>query len=93
MEISIAVLFILYVILNVFVSSKINSAFYLKDERRRLHKMLIWFTPFVGPYLIKSFWLKKDNALKTITKKDRKVKMSHHSSDSGSVAPTDDGGA
>jgi len=93
MEITIGVLFIVYLILNVYVSKKINNAFYLKEERKRLHKVLIWLIPFIGPYAIKSFWSSKQNeGLKVITKKDRKIKVSYHGSGSSSVVPTADGG-
>ncbi len=46
----------IYIILNLFFGRRINSALYLKEERREFHKKLIWFLPFIGPLIIKSFW-------------------------------------
>lgn len=50
-----------YVGINLRVTKKINNANYLKENRRKLHKKIIWILPFLGPLLIKSFWQKKKN--------------------------------
>ena len=74
-----------YIILNIYVTKKINKAFYLKEERRKLHKKLIWIIPFLGPWVINSFWkVKKDKELEVMTKDKRKIdKSSYHESGEG----------
>lgn len=70
MEIIILISFSLYVILNIVITQKINQAYYVKEERRTLHKKLIWILPFIGPLLIKSHW-KKSKELEVMTKDKR----------------------
>lgn len=64
----------LYISLNIYVQKKIDNGSYLKEERKELHKILIWLVPFLGPLMIKHFW---DSRCKintdVITKKDRKT--------------------
>ena len=55
---------IVYVLLNLFVTIRINKANYLNEERRRIHKRFIWLIPFVGPLLIKGFWTKANQNLR-----------------------------
>jgi hypothetical protein len=54
------------VLFNLFVTRRINSAFYLEERRRRFHKNFIWLAPFVGPIIIKGFW-RKTHAVKFVT--------------------------
>jgi hypothetical protein len=66
-----------YILLNVFVTKRINKSYYLSEEMRSLHKKFIWFLPFLGPILIKNFWRKpKTNNIQTNTKtqRDKKAK-------------------
>ncbi len=63
-----------YVLLNIFVTIRINKSDYLNEERRRLHKRLIWLIPFLGPLLIIGFWTKVKPKLETMTKDEREKK-------------------
>ena len=75
MKIILAISIVAYLILNVYVFEKINTAFYLSEERRKLHKIVIWILPFLGPLMLRSFWRNRENdRLKVILKKDRKIK-------------------
>lgn len=63
---------LMYISLNVFVTKRINKSYYLSEEMRSLHKIFIWFVPFLGPLLIKNFWRKpKTNSIQTNTKTQR----------------------
>lgn len=80
----IAFILVVYISLNTYVTIKINKANYLKEERRRLHKKLIWIVPFLGPLAIRSFWSEGKVEIKAVTKKDRKIdKGSFHESNKG----------
>jgi hypothetical protein len=66
---------IVYIVLNLYVTKKINKASYLNEERRALHKNLIWFIPFIGPLMINGFWRKdKKVEFETMTKDQREKK-------------------
>ncbi len=74
MEVFIVLLVIIYITINLRVMKKIDSAYYLKEERRKLHKKFIWMLPFLGPLLIKSFWQhKKNKGSDVMTKSKRKI--------------------
>lgn len=63
---------LIYILLNVFVTKRINKSYYLSEEMRSLHKKFIWFLPFLGPLLIKNFWRKpKTNYVQINTKTQR----------------------
>ncbi len=63
---------LIYILLNVFVTKRINKSYYLSEEMRSLHKKFIWFLPFLGPLLIKNFWRKpKTNNIQINTKTQR----------------------
>lgn len=55
-----------YIILNLYVTGRINKSYYLNEERRGLHKKLIWVIPFLGPLIIIGFW-RKTGKIKTDT--------------------------
>lgn len=55
---------ICFIVINLFVTKRINKSYYLNEEMRSLHKKFIWFLPFLGPLLIKSFWGKQKNERK-----------------------------
>jgi hypothetical protein len=61
-----------YIILNLYVTKRINKSFYLNEERRGIHKKLIWAIPFIGPLITIGFWT-KNNKVKgeTMTKELR----------------------
>jgi hypothetical protein len=62
----------IYVGFNLFVTQRISKAFYMDEERRKLHKKFIWLVPFVGPLLIAGFWRKaKKVKFDTMTKQQR----------------------
>ncbi len=64
--------FIIYFLINLFVTRRINKSYYIREEMKRFHKKFIWFLPFLGPLLIKNFWIKhKPNTNKAITKSQR----------------------
>lgn len=64
--------FLVYIILNVFVTKRINKTTYLNEDMRSLHKKFIWFLPFLGPIIIKNFWGKpKTVKILTNTKTQR----------------------
>ena len=85
MEYLAAAIAIVYILLNIYVTRKINKAYYLKEERRKLHKIFIWIIPFLGPLMIKSFWQEKKNeTMEVMTKDKRKIdKSSYYESGSG----------
>ena len=64
---------IVYIILNLYVTKRINRSYYLTDQRRAIHKILIWYLPFIGPLLTIGFW-RKERKVKfdTMTKDQRK---------------------
>jgi hypothetical protein len=65
----------IYILLNLYVTRRINKSYYLNGERRELHKKLIWIIPFIGPLLIRGFWkMEKNKKIKTITKEEREKK-------------------
>lgn len=64
----------LYISLNIYVSKRIKKARYLDEQRRKLHLRLIWFVPFLGPWIIKSFWKKPPDKLEIMFGEDRKRK-------------------
>lgn len=65
----------MYAGFNLFVTHRINTAYYVEEERRRLHKKFIWLVPFVGPLIILGFWRKRKKfKFDTITKPDRDKK-------------------
>jgi hypothetical protein len=69
--------FLVYIILNLFVTKRINKSTYLSEDMRSLHKKFIWFLPFLGPIIIKNFWgkPKKDNIqTNTKTQRDKNAK-------------------
>lgn len=71
--IAIVLVLTIYLALNIYVTYKINRANYLTEERRSLHKRLVWILPFLGPFLIKSFWSDEKPITKAMTKKDRET--------------------
>jgi|ETNmetMinimDraft_18_1059904.scaffolds.fasta_scaffold53859_2 hypothetical protein len=80
MEVYLTITAISYAILNIYVTMRINKAYYMKEERRKLHKKFIWIVPFLGPLIIKSFWMKKeDKELDVMTKDKRKLPKSRNS--------------
>ena len=60
-----------YLLLNIFVTIRINKSDYLNGERRGLHKRLIWLIPFLGPMLILRYWTKSKPKFETMTKQQR----------------------
>jgi hypothetical protein len=72
MVLTLSVIGTLYIVFNLYVTKKINKASYLSQERRGLHKKLIWIIPFVGPLLIIGFWRnEKEVKFETMTKDKR----------------------
>ncbi len=68
---------LIYILLNVFVTKRLNKSYYLSEEMRTLHKKFIWFLPFLGPLLIKNFWRKqksKNIQINTKTQRDKNAK-------------------
>lgn len=65
---------IAYILLNIFVMWRINTSFYLREERRKIHKLLIWFIPFIGPLLIFNYWTKSKSTFEVMTKEQREKK-------------------
>lgn len=59
-------------ILNLVIVKKIRSAYYLDEEKRSVHVLLVWLLPVLGIILTKSFWKKPSSDLKVMTKKSRK---------------------
>jgi len=55
-----------YIILNLYVTGRINKSYYSNEERRGLHKKLIWAIPFLGPLMLIGFW-RKIGKMKTDT--------------------------
>ena len=69
---SIILIFIIYLIINIYVLTRLNKSYYMDEKMRRLHKILIWFLPFIGPLIFRNFWRKeKLNKLPTNTKSNR----------------------
>ena len=72
---ALSIIGIVYIVFNLYVTKKINKASYSNEERRALHKNLIWFMPFIGPLMIIRFW-RKDRKVEfdTMTKAQREKK-------------------
>jgi hypothetical protein len=68
---------LVYFLFTYHIQLKIESANYLDEDRRRLHKRLIWVIPFIGPQLIRSYWQKskKQKSLEVKTKGSRKSEV------------------
>lgn len=63
----------IYILLNLYVTKRINKAYYVQEERRKFHKKFIWFVPLLGPFLIRGFWQAgKNKPIETVTKEERK---------------------
>ncbi|MCK5845815.1 MAG: hypothetical protein KAG84_00130 [Bacteroidales bacterium] len=72
------IVFIVYIILTSYIYIRINKAIYLSEERRTIHKIFIWLLPFIGPFIIRGFWIKKSRQnLETMTKNKRKLDKSN----------------
>lgn len=72
--ISIVVLVSLYIGLNLYVVKRINKANYINSKQRNLHRKFIWFLPFIGPFMIRTYWKKHEyKPVKSRTKVDRKL--------------------
>jgi len=84
-----------YITLNIYVSSKIKTAYYLNEGRRNIHRQLIWILPFIGPWALKSFWLEKQNkGLNVLTKSKRgNLSKKRHFSYKGSNSASSASGA
>ncbi len=68
---------LIYIVLNIYVSKRIDKSLYIDDSRRRLHKKFIWLIPFIGPLMIRGFWKKSGvEPMKVITKANRKLDKS-----------------
>jgi hypothetical protein len=82
--IALSIIAIGYIVFNLYVTKRINKSFYLNEERKALHKNLIWIIPFVGPLMIVSFWRKnKKVTFETMTKDQRKKKGDFYESGIG----------
>ena len=67
---------IVYILFNVWVTKMIERARYYKEERKALHRRVIWIVPFLGPLLLRSFWKdRRKNKLEIITKEKRKIQQ------------------
>lgn len=54
-----SIVFILYVLSNVFISKRLKNSYYPNKAMQSLHlKLLIWLLPFIGPLMLYSFWKK-----------------------------------
>lgn len=74
MKIFLALIGFAYIIINIYVTIKINKALYLRKEMKKSHKIFIWIFPFFGPLIIKSYWRKqKDKKLEINTKDKRNI--------------------
>jgi hypothetical protein len=60
-----------YVLFTLYVSKRISKARYMNEERRSMHKKLIWILPFIGPVLISGFWTKRKKRMGVQTKERR----------------------
>jgi hypothetical protein len=72
-----------YIILNLFVTGRINKSYYLNEERRGLHKKLIWVIPFLGPLMIIGFWRKTRKMKVDIMTKEQREKKNGDFYESG----------
>lgn len=72
-------LVILYIVLNMFVTRRINKSYYISEAMRSLHKKFIWLFPFLGPLIIVNFWKKpKRPIIQTNTKAQRDKNSSYN---------------
>jgi hypothetical protein len=70
-----SIIVLIYLALNIYVSNRLSKSFYLNEERRGLHKKLIWFIPFIGPALLYGFWKPNNKVrIETMTKEQRESK-------------------
>lgn len=69
---------IVYLFVTIYVSKRIDKSLYFSEQRRELHKKIIWIIPFLGSLILISFWKKrKTRNLEIFTKKKRKIDKSH----------------
>jgi len=71
---TIVIIATVYIILNLLVTGRINKSYYLNEERRGLHKKLIWAIPFLGPLMIIGFWRKTRKTKFDIMTKEQRDK-------------------
>ncbi|GAA4833479.1 hypothetical protein [Algivirga pacifica] len=75
MEITVLILLIIaYIFLNIYVTKRINKAVYYKEERKKIHKTLLWAIPFLGAWMSRYFWKTNNETLEVMTKGKRTVK-------------------
>jgi hypothetical protein len=72
----VGILVLAYIGLNFYVDKRIREAHYLSLDRKKLHRKFIWILPFLGPWLIRSFWKKPEGDMEVMTKDKRKLKKS-----------------
>lgn len=74
----------LYVLVNLSVTKKITAAVYLNEDRRNLHKKIIWIIPFLGAWMLRAYWkTKQKKQLTTTTKQNRKLEKGGSFTESG----------
>lgn len=78
MKITLLAILVVYFFFTLFVHYRINKSEYSDESRRTLHKKFVWILPFVGPLIIKGFWIKrKEKKLEIMDKSKRKTDKSN----------------
>jgi hypothetical protein len=75
MKLLLLFVFVIYIIVNWYVGNRIKNAYYLDEERRKLHLHLIWYLPFIGALIFKEYWTVSYNRnIEVMTKNKRHFK-------------------
>lgn len=75
-----------YVVLNLYVRSRILNSKYKDEQRRKLHLYFIWILPFLGPWMIVGFWKTPKVSKLNIHIKSKKRAYSNGNHASGGLA-------
>lgn len=60
-----------YFFFTFYVYKRIGQARYINEDRRKTHRKLIWFLPFIGPLMIRGFWTKQKKRMGVQTRSKR----------------------
>jgi hypothetical protein len=74
-----------YVIFTLYVYKRIGRARYINEERRKIHRKMIWFLPFIGPLMIRGFWTKQKKKMEVHTKERRRKGKGDFTENTGGI--------
>ena len=84
-QIIILLIIAVYVLFTLYVYRKIGQARYINEDRRKIHRKMIWFLPFIGPLLIRGFWTKQKKRMGVQTKSKRNKGKGNFTENTGGI--------